>query len=155
MFTHFDSTPSFYGHPNVGMIVCQWQPILLVQPQTVVHSYQPVQPVAPTSTPPVNTSLPFYRLSWLYLNRLKWVLQPITLNFWAPRLQLLRLVYYNHLYPELFIHKLDFPIMGCHKHNRVLPIHNQVQAILIWAIILVDSHLGRCYHSARSLRMKK
>ena len=40
------------------MNVFQWQPTLPIQPQTVVHSYQPVQPVAPTSTPLVNTSLP-------------------------------------------------------------------------------------------------
>ena len=40
------------------MNVCQWQPTLHIQPQTVVHSYQPVQPVTPTSLPLVNTSLP-------------------------------------------------------------------------------------------------
>ena len=40
------------------MNVFQWHPTLPIQPQTVVHSYQPVQPVAPTSTPLVNTSLP-------------------------------------------------------------------------------------------------
>ena len=58
MVPNFDITLSLYGHPNVGMTICQWQPILSIQPQTIVHSYQPVQLVAPTSTPLVNTSLP-------------------------------------------------------------------------------------------------
>ena len=58
MFTHFDNTPFLFGHPNVGMNVCQWPPTLPIQPQMVVHSYQPVQPVAPTSIPLVNTYLP-------------------------------------------------------------------------------------------------
>ena len=58
MVTHFDNTPLLFCHPNVGMNVCQWQPTLPIQPQKVVQSYQPVQLVAPTSTPLVNTSLP-------------------------------------------------------------------------------------------------
>ena len=58
MVTHFDSTPSFFGQLNVEMNVCQWQPTLPIQPQTVVHLYQLVQPIAPTSFPLVNTSLP-------------------------------------------------------------------------------------------------
>ena len=58
MVTHFDSTPSFFGQHNVEMNVCQWQPTLPIQPQMVVHSYQSVKPVTPTSLPLVNTSLP-------------------------------------------------------------------------------------------------
>ena len=58
MVTHFDSTPLLFGHPNVKMNVCQWLPTLPIQPQMVVQSYQPVQLVASTSIPLVNTSLP-------------------------------------------------------------------------------------------------
>ena len=58
LVTHYDSTPSLFGQPNVKMNVFQWQPTLPIQPQTVVQSYQPVQPVTPTSLPLVNTSIP-------------------------------------------------------------------------------------------------
>lgn len=58
MLTHFDSTLSFFGQPNVEMNVFQWQPTMPIQPQTVVNSYLPVQPVSPTSIPLVNTYLP-------------------------------------------------------------------------------------------------
>ena len=40
------------------MNFCQCQPTLPIQPQTFLHSYQPVQPVTPTSFPLVNTYLP-------------------------------------------------------------------------------------------------
>ena len=40
LVTHYDSTPSHFGQPNVEMNVCQWHPTLPIQPQTVVHSYQ-------------------------------------------------------------------------------------------------------------------
>ena len=40
------------------MNVFQWQPTLPIQPQMVVQSYQPIQPVTPTSLPLVNTSIP-------------------------------------------------------------------------------------------------
>ena len=43
------------------MNVYQWHPTPPIQPQTVVHSYQPVQPIAPTSTPLFNTSLPLLK----------------------------------------------------------------------------------------------
>jgi len=58
MVTHFDSTPFIFGHPNVRMNVCQWQHTLPFQPQTIVHSYQLVQPVVATLIPLVNTYLP-------------------------------------------------------------------------------------------------
>ena len=58
LVTHYDSTWSLFGQPNVEMNVCQWKPTLPIQPQTVVHLYQPVQPVKSTSLPLVNTSLP-------------------------------------------------------------------------------------------------
>ena len=58
MVTQYDSNPSLFGQSNVEMNVCQWQPTLPIQPQMVIHSYQPVQPVTPTSLPLVNTSLP-------------------------------------------------------------------------------------------------
>ena len=48
LVTHFDSTPSFFGQPNVEINVFQCQPTLPIQPQKVVHSYQSVQPIAPT-----------------------------------------------------------------------------------------------------------
>ena len=56
--TQYDSTQSLFGQTNVDMNVCQWQPTLPIQPQTVVHLYQPVQPITPTSLPLVNTSIP-------------------------------------------------------------------------------------------------
>jgi len=58
LVTQYENTPSLFGQTNVYMNVCQWQPTLPIQPQTVVHSYQPVQPVTPTSLPLVNTSIP-------------------------------------------------------------------------------------------------
>ena len=58
MVIHIDSTLSLFGHPNVRMNLCQWQPTLPIQTQTVVHSYQLFQPIAPTSIPLVNTLLP-------------------------------------------------------------------------------------------------
>ena len=58
MVTQYDSTQSHFNHTNVDMNVCQWQPTLPIQPQTVVQSYQPIQPVTPTSIPLVNTSIP-------------------------------------------------------------------------------------------------
>ena len=55
LVTQYDSTQSHFGQTNVDMNVCQWQPTLPIQPQMVVHSYQPVQYVTPTSLPLVNT----------------------------------------------------------------------------------------------------
>ena len=58
MVTHFDNTLLFFGQPNVEMNVCQWPPTLPIQPQMVVHSYQPIQTFSPTSIPLVNSYLP-------------------------------------------------------------------------------------------------
>ena len=56
--THYNSTLSLFGQPNVEMNVFQWKPTLPIQPQMVVHSYQPFQPVTPTSFPLGNKYLP-------------------------------------------------------------------------------------------------
>ena len=58
LVTHYDSNPSLFGQPKVEMNVFQWHPTLPIQPQMLIHSYQPVQPVTPTSFPLGNTSLP-------------------------------------------------------------------------------------------------
>ena len=55
MVTQYDSNQSHFGQTNVEMNVFQWHPTLPIQPQTFVHSYQPV---TPTSLPLVNTSIP-------------------------------------------------------------------------------------------------
>ena len=57
MVSHYDSTLSLFGQ-SAAMNVCQWQPTLPIQPQTVVHSYPLVQHVTPTSLPLVNPTLP-------------------------------------------------------------------------------------------------
>ena len=61
LVTQYDSTQSLFGQTNVDMNVCQWKPTLPIQPQTVVHSYQPVQPITPTAIPLVNTSIPLLK----------------------------------------------------------------------------------------------
>ena len=58
MVTQYDNTQSHFSQTNVDMNVCQWHPTLPIQPQILVQSYQPIQPVAPTSLPLVNTSTP-------------------------------------------------------------------------------------------------
>ena len=58
LVTQYDITQSLFGQTNIDMNVFQWHPTLPIQPQTVVHSYQPVQPITPTSLPLVNTSIP-------------------------------------------------------------------------------------------------
>ena len=58
MVTQYDNSLSLFGQTNVDMNVFQWQPTMPIQPQTVVHSYQMVQYVTPTSLPLVNTSIP-------------------------------------------------------------------------------------------------
>ena len=58
MVAQYDSTQSYFGQTNVDMNVCQWHPTLPTQPQIIVQSYQPVQPITPTSLPLVNTSIP-------------------------------------------------------------------------------------------------
>ena len=56
--TQYDSTQTLLGQTNVEMNACQWQTTLPIQPKMVVQSYQPIQPVTPTSLPLVNTSIP-------------------------------------------------------------------------------------------------
>ena len=55
LVTQYDNTPSLFGQSNVEMNTCQWQPTFPIQPQTVAHSYQPVEPITPTLFPLVNT----------------------------------------------------------------------------------------------------
>ena len=84
---------------------------------------------------------PCYRIKILYINLFRRVLQ---LN-----IKILWLIYYN-LYQELFIHKLVYHFMGCHKCNLVMHI-NRIQLTLIWVITLVDRPLGS--HKRKCLKL--
>ena len=124
MVTHFDSTLSLFGHPNVGMNVCQWQPTLPTNHKRLYNRINRFNLLHQHQLHLLIHIYPCYRLKLLYLNHLRKVLPPNALKYWALKLQLLQLVYNITLYSELFIHELDYHIMGCRSHKNVIPILN-------------------------------